>query len=197
MPYVANVPTVGQDLNQSRSIINNNFQALVSFGNGYANMPRQSVVPTVTGTDLSVYNFQSPTTSESTLYVKDSTSAGVPITMKDFTGEVGWCVLPCGLLVKWGWEYITADTDTTINPTVISGGPNFGAALTIQLTPGYEYQATDNTFICGVRAAGAGSTFVSATAGSFKVYAKNSSNTVNQKTYVYYVVIGTVPVAAI
>lgn len=185
MAYTANTPLAGDVISQTQSAINANFQALVSFGNGYGAFTTQSVAPGFSaGTDY-LYMLAYATTSTNELWVHKQTTAGlseVPFTASAMSNnaaascEDGWSYLPSGLLMKWG-NVAAASNPTAITPTVTSGGPNFSHVFQVFLT-GADSAATN--FTCGQKTA------ADNTSGNFSAYCANPSGT----TFISYLIIG-------
>lgn len=187
MAYTNNVPQSSQQISQTQSLIQANFLALSSFGNGYAELSLQSSAPSFAATSDGLYTLSYPTTLTNELYVHRQAAATglaeVPFTASKMSNNIpvdcenGWAYLPCGLLMKWG--SISAATATvSINPTTISGGPNFSRVFKVFVTP-YDSSGTV-TFNCGQK------TVANNTSGAFDAYCANPTAT----TAIEYLVIG-------
>lgn len=186
MAYNSNVPQAGQLISQSQSIINANFVALASFGNGYCALPNQSVAPSFSANTDYIYMLAYATTSTNELFVYKQTTAGlasVPFTASIMSNTVaascvnGWSYLPSGLLMKWGTTAASGNP-TAVTPTVTSGGPNFSQVFTVYVT-GLDTSGNTN-FSCGQY------TTANNTSGNFSAYCANPSGT----TSVQYLVLG-------
>ncbi len=133
MPYQANKPLANDQLSQSQQDIQGNFLVLGSIGgNGNANSAGINTAPgagfnylflpanannpplgTVFGANIGVYGFVNPSSTRSTLYISQTTQAGVKLipstasilgTATPGTNSDGWTFLPSGILVKWGFQ---------------------------------------------------------------------------------------------
>jgi hypothetical protein len=121
---LSNVPVPGQTLDNSRPIINNNFQTIdttfsinhVQYRDGsnnggkhaFVQFPVQTVIPSgiVTG-DIDLYNklpaAPYPQTGTNELFlVKSDGATQIPITASIQSASAGWSYLPSGILIKWG-----------------------------------------------------------------------------------------------
>lgn len=186
MAYTSNVPQANQLISQSQPIINANFVALQSFGNGYAELAVQVAAPSFTAGNDGLYVLNNATTTKNELYVHKQTQAGtidIPFTASAMSNVAtascinGWSYLPSGLLIKWGTATAAANP-VSITPTVTSGGPNFTKVFTVYVTP--EDTSTNVNFSCGQKTA------ANDTSGNFDAYCANPSAT----TYIKYLVIG-------
>lgn len=85
--------------------------------------------PTVTSTDLAIYNFLQPVSSTQELYVKRATGAAVAITGGLNSGQ-GWTRVGSGAYFIWGRQVSDANTsaDTTID---VSHCPAAGTILQV------------------------------------------------------------------
>lgn len=180
MAYTTNVPTANQLISQSQPIINANFAALESFGNGYAEISIQVSAPSFTAGNDGLYVLNNATTTKNEMYIHKQTQAGT--TAIPFTASVmsnvatascinGWSYLPSGLLMKWGTTAAAA-TPVAITPTVTGGGPNFTKVFTVYVT-GYDTALA--TFTCGQ------ATAANDTSGNFTAYCANPSATTSIK----------------
>lgn len=186
MSYTSNVPQANQLLSQSQPIMNANFVALNSFGNGYAELALQSSVPPFTAGNDGLYVLNNATTTKNETYIHIQTQAGtsdIPFTASIMSNTVtascvnGWSYLPSGLLIKWG-TFAAPSNPTSVTPTVTSGGPNFTKVFTVYVTP--QDTSTNTNFVCGQKTA------ANDTSGNFDAYCANPSAT----TYIKYLVIG-------
>lgn len=186
MAYTANVPTASQLISQSQPIINANFQALASWGNGYGAFSTQVSAPAFAASTDYIYMLTYATTSTNELWLHKQTTAGlseVPFSASKMSNNAaascdnGWTYLPSGLLIKWGAQSASANP-TSITPTVTSGGPNFSRVFRVMVTP---FDSSTNTnFNCGQK------TLPNNTSGNFDAYCANPSGT----TAIRYLVLG-------
>ena len=190
MPYNANIPQATDQLNNSQPQILANFQALTSFGNGYADFPVQGVAPTLSAGDTGLYTLSNATTGANEQYIiKPSVNAptNVPFTASSMSYNTmansvsGWSYLPSGLLVKWGLLAVTTNGSVPVNVASISAGPSFNYVFQALVTP-YANVAGAN-FTAIVQAAS-----LTAVTGNFDVVSANSS--VPNGTGISYLVIG-------
>lgn len=187
MSYQANCPQATQTIAQTQSIINANFTALNSFGNGYAELQLQSTAPSFSANNDGIYVLNNATTTQSETYIHiqrpSSATAEIPFTASAMSNTAaascvnGWSYLPSGLLIKWG-TIAAASNPTSVTPTVTSGGPNWSQVFTVYMTPLDTSGAT--TFACGQL------TTPNNTSGNFTAYCANPSAT----TSIIYLVIG-------
>lgn len=181
MAYTSNVPQANQLISQSQPIINANFVALNSFGNGYAELVLQSSAPSFSSNNDGLYVLANATTGVSETYIHiQNQSAGtvdIPFTASAMSNTAtascvnGWSYLPSGLLIKWGTT-AAASSPVSITPTVTSGGPNFAQVFTVYVT-GYDTALAN--FTCGQ------STAANNTSGNFDAYCSNPSATTSIK----------------
>jgi hypothetical protein len=75
MAYQQNIPQPTDIKSKSQADILGNFQALVSFGNGYADLPVQIVAPSFAAGNDGVYTLNNAVTTKNELYVHKQTSA--------------------------------------------------------------------------------------------------------------------------
>lgn len=187
MAYTVNTPLANQLISQSQPLIQANFAALVSFGNGYAEFTEQVSVPSFGASNSGLYLYSSLVTSTNELYVRSPRPASswesVPMTSSCMSNTAtascvnGWSYLPSGLLIKWG-TIAAPSNPTSVTPTVTSGGPNFTKVFTVYVTP--QDTSTNTNFACGQKTA------ANDTSGNFDAYCANPSAT----TYIKYLVIG-------
>ncbi len=190
MSYNSNIPQPNDLLKNSQSAILANFTALVSFGNGYADLPVQATQPPTLSlgsvNDSALYCFVNPTTTVNELYVQKQINGGqaqIPMTASKMSASTyaasvnGWSYLPSGMLIKWGTVAATT-ASVAITPTVTSGGPNFQHVFTAMVTP-YDSSAAVN-FTCGQN------TVPDNTSGNFSAYTNNPTAT----THIVYLVLG-------
>lgn len=186
MAYTSNVPTASQLISQSQSIINANFQALASWGNGYGAFSLQSSAPAFSANTDYMYMLAYATTSTNELWVHKQTTAGlseVPFTASAMSNNAaaacddGWTYLPSGLLIKWGNQPATASS-VSVTPTATSGGPNFSRVFRVFVTP---YDSSMTNFTCGQKTAADNTT------GNFTAYCNNARAS---GTAIRYLVLG-------
>lgn len=186
MAYTTGIPAASQLVSQTQQPIQDNFTALVSFGNGYAEMANQITAPTFSSDNDGLYTLNYATTSKNELFVhRQSVDAPteIPFTASILSNTAmagsssGWTYLPSGILIKWG-RVAAPGATVSITPTVTSGGPNFNAVFRAFVTPQDGGSAVN--FNCGARTAAV------APSGNFTAYCANPSAT----TAVIYMVIG-------
>lgn len=191
MAYTANVPQSSQQISQTQPLIQANFQALSSFGNGYAEMKLQLAAPTFAGTSDGFYTLAYAPTLTNELFVhRQAAVAGlaeVPFTASKMSNtaaascESGWTYLPSGLLLKWGKVLIISDGLTNINVASLSGGPNFNATFMCTVTPALAV-GTNPTFVVNLK-----SFTPTATTGNFDIICSGSTLA---NTFITYMVLG-------
>jgi len=187
MAYTSNTPQSSQQISQTQPLIQANFQALSSFGNGYAEMKLQLTTPTFAGTSDGFYTFAYAPTLTNELFVHRQAAATglaeVPFTASKMSNNIpadcdnGWAYLPCGMLMKWG-SLAAATATVSVTPTTTSGGPNFSRVFKVYLSSFDSSTATN--FACGQR------TVANNTSGNFDAYCANPTAT----TSIQYLVIG-------
>lgn len=186
MSYTANAPASNQSYAQSQPLIQDNFLALASFGNGYCALPVQSSAPAFSTSTDYIYMLAYATTSTNELFVHKQTTAGlseVPFTASKMSNNAaascdnGWTYLPSGLLIKWG-TVAAAANPVSITPTATSGGPNFSRVFTVYVTP--QDTSTNTNFTCGQK------TVANNITGNFDAYCANPSAT----TSIRYLLLG-------
>lgn len=191
MSYTSNVPTSGQLISQSQPIINANFVALASFGNGYAELSNQSMAPSFSAGNDGLYVLNNATTTKNEMYIHIQNQAGtvdIPFTASAMSNVAtascvnGWSYLPSGLLVKWGSFQATAATVLTVNVGSISGGPVYNQVFQTYLTPFWNGGVVTSTPSQPILVA-QGTT----TAGNFTCFFTNYNATYS---YLTYMVIG-------
>ena len=191
MAYNPNIPQPTDQLNNSQPQLLANFQALTSFGNGYADFPVQGTAPTLSSGDTGLYTLNNATTSANEMYiVKPSVDAptNVPFTASSMSNRTmadsfsGWSYLPSGLLMKWGFISVLSDGTVEINVGGISGGPNFNFVFQIYITPTAFFSGGAN--FTAIQNFG----FEPTAAGNFSVFSLNSSSV--NKTGINYLFLG-------
>lgn len=190
MAYNANIPQADDILANSQSQLLANFQALASFGEGYADFPVQGAAPSLGGGDTGLYTLSNATTSANEMYiVKPSVDApsNVAMSASKMSNTAmascvnGWTYLPSGLLMKWGQFQITANGSTTVNVSSTSGGPNFNQTFMATVSP-ILTTGTTPTFVANIA-----TTTPTATSGNFTIICSGATAS---NTYVSYMVIG-------
>lgn len=140
-----NVPLSGQNLQNTRVPINQNFSTIDSTfsidhvayntsGGGKHNkitFPVQALAPVFAAGDDGIYNKLYAGTGLNELFIHQQYSAGtrdIPFTattgntIAGVIGGAGYTYLPSGLLVKWGVDTRTGDSGTVTMPATGSGG---------------------------------------------------------------------------
>lgn len=186
MAYTSTTPGAADLISQTQPLIQANFVALASFGNGYAELTNQAVAPVFGAGNDGLYTQTYATTAANELFVHRQATAGlaeVPFTASKMSNNAaaacdnGWMYLPCGMLVKWG-RTVAPGATVNITPTATSGGPNFTRVFRVFVTPQDSGAAVN--FSCGQRTAADNTT------GNFSAYCANPSGT----TAIIYMVIG-------
>lgn len=188
MAYDSTVPSATQRIDQSQSIIQANFAALVSFGNGYAELSNQISAPTFSAGNDGLYTKNFTTTSTNEMYIHiqrpAAATAEIPFTASKMSNTAaascdnGWSYIPSGLLIKWGSVNATT-ASVSVDVAATSGGPNFTQCFRAFVSPFDSGSAVN--FTCGQR------TTVNATTGNFTAYCQNYSAST---TKIRYMVIG-------
>ena len=189
MAYYNNIPTASQQASQTQSLIQANFMALSSFGNGYAELSNQIATPTFAAGNDGLYTKTYATTAKNELYIHRQSvdaptdvpfSASILSNTAMASSHSGWTYLPSGLLIKWGRAQITSIGTTNIDVTAISGGPAFNRNFIIMVTPILNTGASPD-FTVNLASIG------QLVAGTFPV---NCSGSTASNTYVNYIVLG-------
>ena len=176
MAYTNNVPQANQQVSQTQSLIQANFMALSSFGNGYAELSLQSVAPSFSASNDGLYTLTNATTSASELYVHKQTvdaPAEVPFTAACMSNTAmagclnGWSYLPSGLLIKWGNYLATSNIIFAVNVGATSGGPNYNKVFQTYVTSAWGGSVTATPSIPVVSATG------TTVAGNFNAFVTN------------------------
>lgn len=126
MSYTSNVPQGNQSISQTQPIINANFQALTSFGNGYAEISNQVATPSFSGGNDGLYTLNNTDTSLNEMYIHKQTFAGtseIPFTASILSQAApvmaadGWTYLPSGIIMRWDTITGTGLTTVTLGGT--------------------------------------------------------------------------------
>ncbi len=158
MAYQANIPAATDVKSQSQSAIQGNFQALASFGNGYADFTVKSATPSIAATDTGFYTKSLTATgsivANNEMYIQkqtlgNATQSQIPMTASVLSNKsvavnlAGWTYLPSGLLLKWGnKDTTTRNAVVYVDVDTISGGPAFTTIFSVQVSP-YKSTTTD------------------------------------------------------
>lgn len=171
------LPNAGQKLGQTRAAIRQNFSDIntgfavnhnaLNSGAGSGKhknvtFPVQAAAPVPTGTDVDVYLASSPLRVGATVpgvvnvgqlfFRRDAantlTPNPVPFTAWRYDGAEGWCYLPSGILLKWGYQ--SANGTNNGNPVTILFPANpdipvFTQIFNIQITTRGENPADPPT----------------------------------------------------
>lgn len=156
------VPIPGQNLNQSRPLINGNFAVLNtafsidhvtynSAGQGKHNkvtLPVQDPAPTFSAGDDGFYSlaYNNGTTTRNEVFIHRQTFAGtadIPSTASILSqiaasnNMSGWTYLPSGILIKWrGATTVAAGANVVVTiPSGGNNGPAFNALFWVGVTP--------------------------------------------------------------
>lgn len=153
-----NTPQSGQNLAQTRPLIQNNFNVISTAfvvdhvdyniaGQGWhkkVTFPAQVAAPAFTGTNDGLYElpYNNQTTTLNELFIHKQTSAGtadIPFTASILSQNSavaangnGWTYLPSGLIMRWE-NAVAINGLTTV--TLGAGYPAFAAILSVQVTP--------------------------------------------------------------
>lgn len=191
MAYTQNVPLANQLVSQSQSIIQANFVALTSFGNGWAELSNQSVTPTFSAGNDGFYTktYATTTTNEMFIHIQRPAAATVevPFTASRMSNTAaagcinGWAYLPNGLLVKWGTRLAPSAIIFATDVATISGGPNYTTIFQTFLTPYWQGPVVANPSVPFLAASG------TTVGGNFNAFVSNFDGT---RSYFNYMVIG-------
>lgn len=146
MAWQQNKPEATDQLSQSQTDLQGNFQALDTWIQvdhalpGSANsgkhnkvsFPVQSPAPTFVAGQYGLYNFLDPITTTNQLYITYPDGSFVPMTAAGLSTNPGWTYLPSGILVKWGGASPTGEQ--TVNYPVAATVPVFTAVYHAQVT---------------------------------------------------------------
>lgn len=142
MVYQPNIPMETDQISQSQSDIQGNFQALDPFINGIFNLPVQGSFP-ATGNNVifsKLYN------GNIEVFIQNpSGSKQIPITAQFVAGNAGWTYLPSGMLMCWNQGTIGAGNATvTVLFNTVPSFPGFTtSSLSIQLTRVHNTTSTN------------------------------------------------------
>jgi hypothetical protein len=145
MAYQPNKPEATDQLSQSQTDLQNNFQSInTSFNQNHVTFdiadtgkhkfiqfPVQAADPVAVAGQVDVYNKLFGAVNE--LYIQKSNGTQVPVTAST-QAQTGYCYLPCGLIMKWGRG--------TVNASAASAATAFEA--TVPFTAVYSANATLN-----------------------------------------------------
>lgn len=144
MAYNANCPLATDSLDQSQADLLANFQALESFGYGYADMANIGTAPTFAAGNNGIYNLLDGTTSNNELYIHRQTvdaPTDFPATGCKMSNTAvascdnGWAYTASGLLIKWGRSaLLTTAGFNAVDVAALSGGPAFTRAFQVTAT---------------------------------------------------------------
>lgn len=198
MAYNSAIPIASDRLKDSQPQILANFAALAPWGAGYGAFLLQASAPSFAAGVDGIYTLLYDTsvqptnpTNKNELFVHKQNSSGtsdIPFTASIRSTaaanscQKGWTYLPSGLLMKWGFAGFTSGTNVDINPTTISGGPPFTAAIHVMLTKKCTLASLNAGFdiaLNGIKAS-------PSTTGEFNVFGKNTGS----GCVVNYIVIG-------
>jgi len=148
MAYDSTIPQASDKIKDSQPQILANFSGIktlvdinhVTFDDPnegkhkYVSMPEQSSAPTVAANELALFSQEGTYTSVSELAFRRESSGDVV----EFTGagktNVGWTILPSGILIKWGRSSSSTGTTNITWPTGATI-PVFSTVYTVVLTP--------------------------------------------------------------
>jgi hypothetical protein len=212
MAYQPNIPLATDQLSQSQSDIQGNFQAIkalvdvnhVDFANGvdfgkhnFVTFPVQSVAPVFAATEEGLYNkvpaAPFPLTAVNELFINKRSGAGsvqIPMTASILStssspgfGSSGWTYLPSGILIKWGKFNTARNTLRTVTYNVAANIPVFTQVFAVQ---------ANQTFNAGPSLGDLNTTICvgNVTATTFQVYARAIRTPNNGSVDVFFVSIG-------
>ena len=154
MSYTSNVPQGNQSISQTQPIINANFQALTSFGNGYAEISNQVAAPSFSGGNDGLYTLNYPTTMLNEMYIHKQVAGGgtaeIPFTASILSqgtyppliNSDGFSYLPSGIILRWITIYgFTGLSIIDLTPLI----PNFTIIFSVIMSP-YSTSLTDDDF---------------------------------------------------
>jgi hypothetical protein len=136
MAYFPNIPQPGDAKATSQGQILANFQHLNDLVLGINNfilLPEQAAAPATAATQMALYTKH--VGADTAMFIRNHTSgAEVDITTAGKT-TTGWCVLPCGIIVKWGTSAAVHGTGggKSIN-LAVAPAPVINTVLAVTLT---------------------------------------------------------------
>jgi len=171
IPVVTNAPAsdvsaMQENFSQIKTLVDVNHGDFASADAGkhtYVTMPTQTSLPTISSTEWSLF-----TASDSQLYLRTDSSGAIDLTKdkaitKALKTTTGWCMLPCGIVVKWGSDSVTSGSTATVSLANGSGIPDITTMLGVQVSPGYASTPEGNVFFRSyTNTSGANSVTVSA-----------------------------------
>ncbi len=163
MSYTYNKPDSGDTISSSQAVLKNNFTAIktlvdvnhVTFDltdqgkHTYVTMPQQTSLPTISATEWSFFSASDGTNTQ--LYLRTSSTGAIDLT-KDraitsaLKADPGWCMLPCGIIMKWASGSVTSGSSATISLANGAGIPDITTMLSVSVTPGYGSSPEGNVF---------------------------------------------------
>jgi hypothetical protein len=119
MPYQANIPNATDLLSKSQADLKNNFIALATIVNPTSKTLTlgNTAAPTVPINTMALYS-----AAGNKLHIKTS-AADIDITTAGKADD-GWCLLPCGILMRWGYFAVGHGAHATYT-FAIAGFPGF------------------------------------------------------------------------
>ena len=151
MAYISNIPASTDQLSQSQSQIQENFNQIniwtdvdhVAFTGGATNGQHKRLTMTTNaapgfaagemGFYRNTYTNGGFTTSNEEIIYRDSAGNEFPITASAFAANEGWAFLPSGLLMKFGRFAVSAGNSTHSYP-VAANIPVFSAIYSTQVS---------------------------------------------------------------
>lgn len=138
MAFQTNIPQSTDRKSKSQADMLGNFQALISWGNGYGNFTTQAK-PVINITNISVWNNLNASTGRQELYL-NRTGAAADVSFTAYATAVvadpqgnhneAYTQLPSGVIMKWGGISTTllyTGASATINKITFKAAPGFPA----------------------------------------------------------------------
>jgi len=148
MAYNANKPDATDTISSSQSVLKDNFTAIkaiidvnhVTFGlsdqgkHNLVTIPQVTVTPgsipaAVSATEWAFYN------ASGDLFLRTNKAAGTVTGDINITGgtkaTLGWCYLPCGVIMKWGTGSVTASNSGAYGTATLISGASIPTITTL------------------------------------------------------------------
>lgn len=142
-PYNANIPQAPDQLSQSQPAILGNFQAIATMlpltvGSEAVIFPRAAAAPVTGAITVALYGADSVSSPGTTaLFFKNQTPGGVSVDITSYgntAGNIGWCRLPCGIIMKWGVSLVGPNGALAATLANGVGIPTIVTLLSAQIT---------------------------------------------------------------
>lgn len=166
MAYTYNKPDATDTISSSQSVLKDNFTAIkslvdinhVTFGDPDEGkhtklvMPKQTTFPATAATEWSLFSALDLGGVNTQLFLRNNSSAAtitndINLTGASKTNTAGWCVLPCGIIMKWG---LGSGTFTTSGSAVDATDLAYGTGvptITTLLTASVNITGTYNVYL--------------------------------------------------